>query len=410
MKLQRVLALTSKEVKKTIREPAVLFMVFLFPIVFVVAFGSAFSGSGAAQTIYHVGVVNLDQPGVVNGSQLLTDALSSTQILSLQTYDINQSAQNDLSQGKIQAIIVIPSTFSASYTSYQAAPSNASQWTNTTLQLYVDKGSIAATQGIPPVISQVLTGLAGQTQQAAPPFTVSMASLVQVTPPNALDYLAPGMFAFASIFLIMMVAQSFVQDRENGMFKRIRTTPTTPTEFITSQVISYMAIALIQAALVFVLVYIMGFKPAVGIPAYVFAFVLVLLFSLSNVGFGLIVATIAKSAGAATGLSFLFVLPQMFLGTRGSSRSARPEAGKCVPTTPHRALTSLFLRGAAYLSPPSSLTSATLSASCPMHFSSRLSYCTVNTSKSRAYPNANSDLEARENAAECRTQRSLPAN
>ena len=83
---------------------------------------------------------------------------------------------------------------------------------------------------------------------------------------SALDFIAPGMFTFASIFLIMMVGQSFAQDRENGMMKRIRITPTSPTEFMASQVISYMGIALIQAALVFALTYALGFQPAVGIP------------------------------------------------------------------------------------------------------------------------------------------------
>jgi ABC-2 type transport system permease protein len=174
--------------------------------------------------------------------------------------------------------------------------------------------------------------------------------------PSALDFIAPGMFTFASIFLIMMVAQSFTNDRENGMMKRIRITPTTPTEFMASQVISYMAIALIQAALVFAMVYVMGFRPPVGIPTYAFAFVLVLLFSLSNVGFGLITATIAKTSGAATGLSFLFVLPQLFLGTFvGASLSSGAQiAGKFVPSYyVTDALTSLFLRG-------SSLTSMTV--------------------------------------------------
>ena len=50
MKIQRILALTKKEMKKTIREPAVLFMIFLFPIIFVVAFGTSFGGS-AAETL-----------------------------------------------------------------------------------------------------------------------------------------------------------------------------------------------------------------------------------------------------------------------------------------------------------------------------------------------------------------------
>jgi ABC-2 type transport system permease protein len=348
MKLQRVIALTKKEMKKTVREPAVLFMIFLFPIVFVFAFGSAFSGGG--QPIYNIGVVNMDQGNSVNASQTLLTALSDTKILNLQMYSDNQTAQNDLSQGNIQAVIVVPTDFSQSFASYQTAPNEPSTWTNATVALYLDKGSLVATQAIPPIIQQALTAIAGQNQRApAIPFHLEIASLIEVKVPSALDFIAPGMFTFASIFLIMMVAQSFTQDRENGMMKRIRITPTTPTEFMTSQVISYMGIALIQAALVFAMMYALGFRPQVGISAYVFAFILVLLFSLSNVGFGLITATIAKSSGAATGLSFLFVLPQLFLGTFvGASLSSGAQvAGRFFPSYyVTDALTSLFLRGA----------------------------------------------------------------
>jgi ABC-type multidrug transport system permease subunit len=352
MQLQRVIALTKKEMKKTVREPAVLFMIFLFPIVFVFAFGSAFSGGG--QPIYNIGVVNMDQGNSINASQTLLTALSDTKILNLQMYSDNQTAQNDLSQGSIQAVMIVPTDFSQSFASYQTAPNEPSTWTNTTVAIYLDKGSIVATQAIPPIIQQTLTAIAGQNQQApAIPFHLEIASLIEVKAPSALDFIAPGMFTFASIFLIMMVAQSFTQDRENGMMKRIRITPTTPTEFMASQVISYMGIALIQAAIVFAMMYALGFRPQVGIPVYVFAFILVLLFSLSNVGFGLITATIAKSSGAATGLSFLFVLPQLFLGTFvGASLSSGAQvAGRFVPSYyVTDALTSLFLRGAAITS------------------------------------------------------------
>jgi ABC-2 type transport system permease protein len=347
MQLQRVKALTKKEMKKTIREPAVLFMIFLFPIIFVFAFGSAFSGEG--QPSYNIGLVNNDQGDSVNASQILLAAMSNTKILNLQTYADNSSAQNDLSQGNIQAVMIIPNDFSESFASYQAAPNDPTQWTNATIELYLDKGSLVATQAIPPIIQQILTALTGQSQQAtANPFRLDTASL-DVKVLSTLDFIAPGMFTFASIFLIMMVAQSFTQDRENGMMKRIRTTPTTPTEFMTSQVVSYMIIALVQAALVFAMMYAMDFRPQVGLPTYAFAFVLVLLFSLSNVGFGLITATIAKTSGAATGLSFLFVLPQLFLGTFvGASLSSGAQiAGKFVPSYyVTDALTSLFLRGA----------------------------------------------------------------
>ena len=369
MNFQRIFALTKKELKKTIREPAVLFMVFMFPIIFVVAFGSSFGGAGSGQATYHVGVVNADTAVATPlSSQLFLNALTDTKILNIQIYPDNQTAQTDLSQGKIQAVMILPSDFSQSLTSYQTSPDNPAQWTNTTISLYLDKGSIVATQAVPPIIQQALSTMTNQNAQAAQsPLRLQTASLVEVKTVSALDFIAPGMFTFASIFLIMMVGQSFAQDRENGMMKRIRITPTTPTEFMPSQVISYMGIALVQAALVFALTYALGFKPNVDVPSYAFAFVLVLVFSLSNVGFGLITATIAKSPGAATGIAFLFVIPQLFLGTfvGASLSSGAKVAGQFVPSYyVTDALTSLFLRGAAITSPTLLLDLAAVSGSC----------------------------------------------
>lgn len=368
MKLQRILSLTKKEIKKTVREPAVLFMIFLFPIIFVVAFGTSFGGVGSGSTVYNIGVVNADSNGSPLSSQQFLTALTDTKILNCRIYADSKTAQTDLSQGKIQAVMVIPTDFSQSLTSYRVAPNNPAQWTNTSISLYLDKGSLVATQAIPPILQQVLSTMTNQdTQTIHSPLRIETASLVQVKTGSALDFIAPGMFTFASIFLIMMVGQSFAQDRENGMMKRIRITPTTPTEFMTSQVLSYMVIALIQAALVFVMTYALGFKPNVGISAYVFAFVLVLVFSVSNVGFGLITATIAKSPGAATGIAFLFVIPQLFLGTFvGASLSAGAKvAGQFVPSYyVTDALTSLFLRGATPTSTTILVDCGIVSASC----------------------------------------------
>ncbi len=117
----------------------------------------------------------------------------------------------------------------------------------------------------------------------------------------------------------------------------------------------------------------LGFKPDIGIPDYAFAFILVLVFSLSNIGFGLITATIAKSSGAATGLSFLFLLPQMFLGTFvGASLSGAAQvAGKVVPSYyVTDALTSVFLRGASIASATVLMDFAVVSASCVCYIGS----------------------------------------
>lgn len=129
------------------------------------------------------------------------------------------------------------------------------------------------------------------------------------------EMMAPGLFGYACIFLIMTVAMSFTDDREQGLLKRINVTPTTSSQFMGSYVITNMIIAAIQVTIVFLLSLLMGYRPNIDALGVIMAFIFMLLLSLCSVGLGLITATIAKSAGAATGLSFIFILPQMFFGT-----------------------------------------------------------------------------------------------
>ncbi|MHA2392868.1 MAG: ABC transporter permease [Promethearchaeota archaeon] len=127
--------------------------------------------------------------------------------------------------------------------------------------------------------------------------------------------MAPGLFSYACIFIIMTVAQSFSDMREQGLLRRLNTTPMSSADFMGSQIISNMIIAMLQVLIVFILALPFGFSPNTNIGGFLLAFLLMAIFSLSSVGLGLITATIAKSSGTATGLSFIFILPQMFFGT-----------------------------------------------------------------------------------------------
>jgi len=359
LNFQRVFSLARKDLKKMIREPATLFLIILFPIILTLAFGAAFGAiGGSQQTTYQVGAVNMDSTGPYKQwSQRFIGNLTDTEILAIQDYLSNETAQADLAQGKVQAVLLIPSNFGQSCNSFWMAPTNPSLWVNTTVQLYLDSGSMFATQAIPPIIQQVLTTtLYGSQQISVPkPIQVGSPSLVEASKLTAFDYMAPGIFAYAAIFLTLTVAQSLTTDRENGLLRRINTTPTAPSEFMTSQVISNMIAALIQVALVFAMAFIVGYRPKGDVVSLALAFVIMSIFALCNVGFGLITATITKSPGAATGLSFVFILPQMLLGTfvgAALSPSAQVVARFVPSYYATDALTSLFLRGA----PPSSTT------------------------------------------------------
>jgi len=127
--------------------------------------------------------------------------------------------------------------------------------------------------------------------------------------------MAPGLFAYACIFIIMIVAQSFSDGREQGLLRRLAITPMKASEFMGSQILANMIIAMLQVLIVFILAQFFGFSANTNIFGIILAILLMAIFSLSSVGLGLITATISKSSGVATGLSFLFILPQMFFGT-----------------------------------------------------------------------------------------------
>ena len=131
----------------------------------------------------------------------------------------------------------------------------------------------------------------------------------------AFNLMVPGLFAYACIFIIMTVAQSFADFREQGLLRRLNTTPMSSTDFMLSNILSNMIISMLQVVIVFVLALLFGFRSNSDIVGILLAFLLMALFSLSSVGLGLITASVSKSAGTATGISFIFILPQMFFGT-----------------------------------------------------------------------------------------------
>jgi ABC-2 type transport system permease protein len=130
-----------------------------------------------------------------------------------------------------------------------------------------------------------------------------------------INLMIPGLISYAVIFIIMTIAQSFSTERQEGLLKRMNTTPMTSVEFMGSRVITNMITAISQVIVVFVIAVLMGFRPKSGFNGIFLAFPIIALFSLSSVGLGLITATVSKTPEAATGVSFVFILPQMFFGT-----------------------------------------------------------------------------------------------
>jgi ABC-type Na+ efflux pump permease subunit len=146
MNLRRTLALTKKELKKTTREPAVLFILIIFPIMITLVFGLAFGGIGEGTTTsFDVGLLNLDATSPqAEWSNAFTSNLTASEVFVVHNYNDNTTGQAALLQGNLDAFIVIPAGFGDSVVSYYGAPLNPGVWENTTIGLYVDSGSMLA--------------------------------------------------------------------------------------------------------------------------------------------------------------------------------------------------------------------------------------------------------------------------
>ena len=132
---------------------------------------------------------------------------------------------------------------------------------------------------------------------------------------NHFEYLLPGTMGYAVIYMGMMVALALCEYRESGLLKRIETTPASPHEYLGSLIIAYMTIAVVQAWIVLLVARLLGYEPLGGLVGLLLASLFLALLGVTAVGLGLLTATIAKSAGAASGLATIFIVPMMMFGT-----------------------------------------------------------------------------------------------
>jgi len=345
MNLQRVRALTVKEILRVFREPANLFMLIMLPLVMTLIFGIAFGGIGGGGDVQY-GVAIVDQDASSWSGELVS-GLNISGVLVPQYFEDNASGQDALSQGKVSAVLVIPSGFGASVDDFKSNPVDETAWTVTTLELSIDQGSMIAGSVVPSLVQQALTVTLYGVEALSPPSPVVIGApvLVESITVTQFDSMMPGMFSYAVIFVAMIVSQVFTEERQQGLLKRIATTPTTASDIFAAQVVSNLITGVLQVSIVFGSAYLMGFRPMGGLAGVGLAYLMSLLLGLCNVGFGLITATLAKSSGAATGLAFVFILPQMMLG---SFIPGIPEnLSRLVPSTyVTQTLTNVFLRGA----------------------------------------------------------------
>jgi ABC-2 type transport system permease protein len=131
---------------------------------------------------------------------------------------------------------------------------------------------------------------------------------------NHFEYLLPGVMGYAVIYMGMMVALGLVEYRKSGLLNRVVVAPVSLSEYLGSQIIANMFIAMFQGLIVLLVAWLLGFEPQGGLVGLLLAVLFLAVLAVAAVGLGLLVAAVSKDTGAASGISAIFIVPMMMFG------------------------------------------------------------------------------------------------
>lgn len=135
----------------------------------------------------------------------------------------------------------------------------------------------------------------------------------------------PGMaIAFSLAILSLNLLPSILAGyREKGILRRLATTPVHPSKLLVAQLAVSMVVAVAMAAVVVVVGrFAIGFSVPAQLPGFLLAFVLG---ALSLFAVGLLIAAVAPSSRAATGIGMLVFFLNMFAGGVFVPRETLPD-------------------------------------------------------------------------------------
>lgn len=279
------------------RDKTALFFTFLFPVVFLLIFGSIFNNTNVS---FSVGLINNSQSEFAK--QFVTQS-SEAEVLEVSIMENGLTdAKDKMSRGEVNSIIVLPEAFGA--VSDDGRPAGE-------LVVYYDPGSEQTGQAVEAIMEQTLDGINAGLGQPEAPFTVRQES-TESKGLRPFDYTFSGLIGFSIMSAaIYGLATVMPAEKQRGAFRRLRASPAKASQLLLGNGLHYLVITLLSV----------GIMVAVGLMVFGFdmrgswlqfgAFAAIA--SLMMIGFGLAIGAWARNENQASPIANLIALPLMFL-------------------------------------------------------------------------------------------------
>lgn len=305
MHLGRGLAtLTIANIKSYYRDRGALFWTIAFPVIFVVLFGSIFSGGPST---FNVAWVDQDQS---SASAQLREAFAGVQLISLKD-DTLDDALAQMRDGKLDSVIVVPQGLGAALAASSATGGGAGTPTAPfNLTLYTDPSRQTSSGTVQQVVAQIVGGM-NQTLSGRPPALAIATQTVETQNLTNAAYFVPSILAMALMQLGIFAAIPLTAQREKLILKRLSATPLARGTLVLSNVLTRMLIAVVQTVIIVGIGATLFGVQIVGNPLFVGA--LVVLGAVTFLSIGYVIASFAKTEDTANTLASVVQFPLMFL-------------------------------------------------------------------------------------------------
>ena len=348
--IRKALAVAIKEMRVFTANRAVLFTMFLLPLLVGFFTASVFAGGSRGIQLPTI-IVNQDKGGY---GESISKTLAGTEQLELLALEAVEDAEQKVATGEYLAAVVIPADFTQRIDAYQPSqisviidPAQASYASIVTTIMDEVNGALAIQGEIRYGIREVLSemgfseandpNLARAAQAQVEGVIFTQMQRMQTDNPiliesetlsgdqvfyweNAFSLVLPAMTVMFAFFVVPTLSATLIREKEDGSLRRLIAAPLPRSALIGGKMLGYLLVVLIQVALIFGMGAVFLDMPLGKSPLALIVVTIAL--GLTAATLGMLVAATARSIDQATSIGLLIVFALGFLG--GSLSPAAP--------------------------------------------------------------------------------------
>jgi ABC-2 type transport system permease protein len=308
MRLDRVLAITKKNLRSLKHDRRTIGFLVMMPLLMITIFGYTFGGNVKNVDVY---VVNLDQAPA-------GESISAAIIVNLQTRDtlhivrIYTVADGiALSTEKVKdADIWAAIVFNETFTQDVAKASSGTGGQPAMIGLTIDGTNPNIVSAVSNELLTAVRAVLGQRAFVSP--ILVMPNLIYGKDARFIDFFAPGVMGLAAMMVTFMLSIiSFVHERSASTLDRLLSTPVTEGEIVAGYALAFGLVGLVQSCVIITAAILLFNVMIVG--NVLLALLVIFLLGVGNQGLGFLLSSIAKNEFQAIQFLPLILFPSILL-------------------------------------------------------------------------------------------------